>query len=104
MLDAGIDGTRTVGQGLGMIRAIANPFTERMVALKGAAADIEEQRVAFGAGTLLMAALHGDVTDGKIEAGQSAGLVDHLVPAGALVGRIAAEYLAAVAAMPRGSS
>ncbi|MFX5817246.1 nitronate monooxygenase, partial [Acinetobacter baumannii] len=34
VLAAGITGTRTVGRGLGMIRALSNGFAERMVALE----------------------------------------------------------------------
>lgn len=101
VLDASITSTRTVGIGLGMIRTIANPFTERMEALEAAGAGLEERRAAFAGGTLLMAALHGDMVEGKLEAGQSAGLVRDLAPAGELVERIAAEYLAAVARLPK---
>ena len=100
VLAAGIDGTRTVGRGLGMIRTLANSFTERMQALEEQGATMEERKALFAVGTLKMAALDGDVREGKAEAGQSAGLVQDLVPAGALVRRIAAEYLAAVTAMP----
>ena len=100
VLAAGIDGTRTVGRGLGMIRTLVNPFTERMQALEEQGATVEERKAMFAAGTLKMAALEGDVKEGKTEAGQSAGLVQDVVPAGALVHRIAAEYLAAVSAMP----
>ena len=100
VLDATIAATRTVGRGLGMIRTLSNPFAERMLALEAAGANLEDRRTAFAAGTLKMASLDGDVAEGKLEAGQSAGLVDDLVPAGDLVARIAAEYLAALKAMP----
>ena len=103
ILGSGIDGTRTVGRGMGMIRALANSFTDRMAALEAEGAALEARKDVFGASTLLMAALHGDVADGKIEAGQSAGLVADLVPAGDLVRRIADEYLTALAGMPRAS-
>lgn len=103
VLDAGIATTRTVGRGLGMIRTLANSFTSRMEALEAEGAAMETRKDVFGASTLLMAALQGDMAEGKIEAGQSVGLVDDLVPAGALVQRIADEYLAAAAAMPRAS-
>jgi enoyl-[acyl-carrier protein] reductase II len=43
-----------------------------------------------------MAALDGDVEHGKVEAGQSAALVDELVPAAMLVERIMAETCEAV--------
>ena len=59
------------------------------------------RKAAFGAGSLKMAALDGDMVEGKVEAGQSAGLVNDLVPAGELVLRIAKEYLDAVGRMPR---
>ena len=43
VLAAGIGGTRTVGRGLGMIRTMANAFTERMEALEGAGAELEDR-------------------------------------------------------------
>jgi enoyl-[acyl-carrier protein] reductase II len=97
VLAAGIDGTRTVGRGLGMIRAIANEFTERMTALEEAGVDVDDRREVFHGATLRDAALHGDVRGGKVEAGQTAGLLHDLRPAAELVARIRAEYEAAVA-------
>lgn len=93
--------TRTVGAGLGVIRALANAFTERMATMERAAAPEPERRATFAAATLKSAALDGDVAEGKLEAGQSAGLVDTIEPAAALVRRIAEEYVAAAAALPR---
>lgn len=101
VLDAGITATRTVGRDLGMIRTLANSFTERMGALESEGATLEMRRAAFAAGTLKMAALEGDVGEGKVEVGQSVGLIDDMVPAGELVSRIAREYLETVARLPR---
>ncbi len=101
VLDAGVAGTRTVGRDLGMIRTLANAFTARLEEMERAGADIETRRAAFAASTLKMAALDGDIAEGKAEAGQSAGLVDDIVPAGELVRRIAAEYLEVVGRLPR---
>lgn len=101
VLAAGIADTRTVGRGMGMIRAIANPFTERMERLEQAAAPEADRRAAFAAATLKMAALDGDIAGGKLEAGQSAGLVDHLLPAAEIVREIARDYLAVVNGLPR---
>ena len=42
-------------------------------------------------GSLKQAALDGDIDWGRVEAGQSAGLVEDVVPAGELVRRLAAE-------------
>ncbi len=100
---ATIDGTRTVGRELGMIRTLANAFTERMQVLEIAGAPLEDRKAAFGASTLKMAALEGNIAEGKVEAGQAVGLVNDMLPAGDLVHRIAREYLEAVARLPRAS-
>ena len=83
-----------------MIRTLSNPFAERMQALEEAGAPLEERKAAFQASTLKMAAFEGDAAEGKLEAGQSAGLIDDLVPAGELVRRIAEEYLATLRRLP----
>jgi enoyl-[acyl-carrier protein] reductase II len=101
VLAAGVDGTRTVGRGLGVIRALANDFTAGMLELEAAGADEEQRRKAFGAASLKDAALRGDVVAGKVEAGQSAGLITETLPAAEIVARIAAEYEKAVTALPR---
>ena len=100
ILDAAVDGTRTVGRGLGVVRSLANRFTGQMEEMEASGAAIEVRREVFAAATLRMAAM-GDTDGGKVEAGQSAGLVRDLVPAGELVDRIVREYLEAVAALPR---
>lgn len=100
VLDAGVDGTRTVGHGLGVIRVLDNDFAARMRSLEASGAEEELRRKAFQASTLRDAALHGDVVEGKVEAGQSAGLVDALLPAAEIVARIVREYRAARAGLP----
>ncbi|MEU7791502.1 nitronate monooxygenase [Amycolatopsis sp. NPDC049159] len=97
---AGVDGTRTVGHGLGVIRALDNDFTARMLALEESGAEEDLRRKAFQAATLRDAALHGEVAEGKLEAGQSAGLVDSVLPAADIVARIVREYRAARAGLP----
>jgi enoyl-[acyl-carrier protein] reductase II len=101
VLEAGITSTRTVGRGLGMIRMLANSFTERMLALEAEGAALDDRKTVFAASSLKMAALEGNIAEGKVEAGQSAGLVGDLVPAGELVRRIAQEYLDTVARLPK---
>lgn len=100
VLAAASTDTRAVGRGLGMIRTLANAFTERMAEAETAGLALEERRVLFAAHTLKMAALDGDMAGGKAEAGQSVGLVDDIVPAGELVARIAKEYLEARRSLP----
>ncbi len=101
VLQATVSDTRTVGRDLGVVRTLANAFTARMEEMERTGIDLEQRRAAFAAGTLKMAALDGDIDGGKAEVGQSVGLIDDIVPAGELVRRIAAEYLAAVEGLPR---
>jgi enoyl-[acyl-carrier protein] reductase II len=101
VLAAGIADTRTVGQGIGMIRAISNDFTDKMAELENANAPENVRRSFFAAATLKMAALDGDVRGGKLEAGQSTGLVSQIQPAAEVVAQIAQEYLEVVAGLPR---
>ncbi|ALG10619.1 NAD(P)H-dependent flavin oxidoreductase [Kibdelosporangium phytohabitans] len=101
VLRAGITDTRLVGRGLGPVRALANEFAERMVKLEDSGADLDARRAEFTRSTLRMAAYDGDVVHGKVEAGQSAGLIDSVLPAGEIVRRIAEEYVATVDRLPR---
>jgi enoyl-[acyl-carrier protein] reductase II len=54
-----------------------------------------DREALFRQHSLKQAALEGDVAWGKVEAGQSAGLVHDIVPAGELVRRLVAEMEAA---------
>lgn len=101
VLAAGVADTRTIGRGIGMIRAIANAFTDRMEALEAEGASEDARRATFNAATLKMAALDGDASEGKLEAGQSTGLVERILPAAEIVAEIARDYLEVVRALPR---
>ncbi|GAA1023251.1 2-nitropropane dioxygenase [Acrocarpospora pleiomorpha] len=100
VLRAGIADSRTVGRDLGMIRALANPFTDRMTELENTGADLEQRRVEFSKATLRAAALDGDTADGKLEAGQSAGLIDSVLPVCEIVRNLIEEYRTARRALP----
>lgn len=100
VVEAEVDGTRAVGRGLGVIRALRNEFTTRMTELEESGAELELRRAVFQESTLRGAAVLGDLDGGKVEAGQSAGLVDDVPPAAEIVARIAEEYAEAVAQLP----
>ncbi|OPX11912.1 nitronate monooxygenase family protein [Mycobacterium sp. AT1] len=100
VVDAGVSDTRTVGTELGVIRALRNDFTDRMEILEAKGSSIEERRGVFNAASLKMAAFDGDVDGGKIEAGQSAGLIDRVQPAADIVDDIVAEYRRIVEGLP----
>lgn len=101
VIEAGISDTELVGRGMSPIRMIANDFSARFLEAEVAGLDIEARRAIFAASSLKLAALDGDVANGKIEAGQSAGLIDDLPGAGELTLRLISEYRSALASLAR---
>ena len=89
VLDAGVGDTRVVGRGIEVIRALRNAFTDRMEALELSGADEGARAAAFRATTLRDVVLDGEIEGGKLEAGQSAGLVDRARPAADVVAEVA---------------
>jgi len=77
------------------VRSIRGPFVRRLEALEERGVT-EAEFLAFGAGTLRAAIVDGDVERGSVMAGQSAGLVQDVVPVQVLVQRIVAEAEAAI--------
>lgn len=86
VLAAEVHDTCLVGPPALPIRQIRNAFTRKFDA-----ATPEERELLFNASSLKKAALEGDVEWGKVEAGQSAGLVDDIVPAADLLKRLVRE-------------
>ena len=101
VLAASVSDTMVVGRDLGMIRVLRNGFAERMAAAEGTASAIEERRALFERSTLKLAAFDGDVEEGKVEAGQSAGLIGDILPARDVVANLVEEYRAALERLPR---
>jgi enoyl-[acyl-carrier protein] reductase II len=91
VLDADVDGSTLVARGRLPIRQLKNAFSAKYEAAERAGASPEALAGIYQASSLKQAALEGDVVWGKLEAGQSAGLVEDIVPAGELVRRLAAE-------------
>lgn len=100
LLGASISDTLVVGRGFGMIRVLRNRFAEEMSKAEENGEADEARRALFAASTLKAAAFDGDIDQGKLEAGQSVGLVDEILPAAEIVRSIAGEYAAAVASLP----
>jgi enoyl-[acyl-carrier protein] reductase II len=99
VLEADIDATALVGPARLPVRVVRNDFAERM--LEASAAGLAERDPAawqalLDAGTLKAAALDGDVAGGKVEAGQSAGLIGDVRPAAEVFARLVAELEAAM--------
>jgi len=100
-LAAGIADTTLVGRGKLPIRVLKNEFTRAFEAAERAGAPAEELATLSASRTLKMAAYDGDVDQGKVEVGQSVGLIDELLPAADVVARLIGEFEDAVERLSR---
>jgi len=96
-LAAGIADTTLVGRGKLPVRTLRNAFAREYEAAERGGASDEALKMMSAGHTLKMAALDGDIEQGKVEIGQSVGLIDELVPAGEVVRRLMAEFDATLA-------
>jgi enoyl-[acyl-carrier protein] reductase II len=86
VLAAEVHDTCLVGPAALPIRQLKNAFTQKFLA-----ASNDERETIFKESSLKKAALDGDVEWGKVEAGQSAGLVDEILPAAEVMKRLVQE-------------
>jgi enoyl-[acyl-carrier protein] reductase II len=91
VINADVDGSTLVARGRLPIRQLRNKFAEKFNAAERAGASQAELDEIFKAASLKQAALEGDVDWGKVEAGQSAGLVTDILPAAEVVRRLVDE-------------
>lgn len=91
VLAADVDGSTLVARGRLPVRQLRNKFAEKFNAAERAGASQAELDAIFASSSLKQAALEGDVEWGKVEAGQSAGLVEEILPAAEVVRRLVAE-------------
>ena len=91
VLKADVHETALVGRGGLPIRQLANRFSEEYFSRERKGASASELIDLFNSSSLRKAALEGDVEWGKVEAGQSAGLVDDMLPAAELMKRLVQE-------------
>lgn len=91
VLEADVHDTALVGRGGLPIRQLANRFSREYLERERKGASGSELLDLFNSSSLKKAALEGDVDWGKVEAGQSAGLVEDIVPAGELFKRLVRE-------------
>ena len=91
VLAAEVHETTLVGRGGLPIRPLRNAFSAKYEAAERTGASKEELEGIYRNSSLKQAALDGDVEWGKVEAGQSAGLVDEMLPAAEVMRRLVAE-------------
>jgi enoyl-[acyl-carrier protein] reductase II len=88
--------TMVTGRSIGHpVRSIRGAFVRRFEELERSDCS-EEEILAFGSGALQAAIVDGDLQRGSVMAGQSAGLVDDVVPVKQLIERIVAEAEAVI--------
>ena len=90
ILQAKVEDTYLVGRGGLPLRVLKNAFTEKYDAAERAGRKEDLERI-YKDSSLRQAAQEGDVDWGKVEAGQSAGLIDDIVPAAEVLRRLVAE-------------
>jgi enoyl-[acyl-carrier protein] reductase II len=95
VLEAGIGDTTLVGRGGLPIRQLRNRFSAQVDAAERAGMPKEELDALIRSRSLKDAALDGDVEHGKVEAGQTAGLIDAILPAAEVMRRLVEEAEAA---------
>lgn len=96
VLAAGVADTTLVGRGRSPVRMLRNTFARQYLASERGSDDTALDAL-FAVSSLKQAAHDGDVEGGKVEAGQSAGLIDRLQPAGELVQQLVDETRDALA-------
>lgn len=90
IIEAGDRDTTVTGFSGHYVRVLRNRMTRRYQEMVAAGASPEELE-AFGAGRLKRAVVDGDIDDGSVMAGQIAGLIRDVVPAGEIVRRMIKE-------------
>jgi enoyl-[acyl-carrier protein] reductase II len=96
VLQTEIDGTVLVGVRKLPVRMTKNRFADDVLHADTHEPDDLAYNALFMSSTLKQAALDGDIERGKVELGQSAGLIDDLPAAADVVARIVDEYRTAV--------
>ena len=91
VLGAKVEDTCLVGRGGLPVRLLKNAFTQKYDAAERAGRPSAELELIYKDSSLRQAALEGDVDWGRVEAGQSAGLIDDIVPAAEVLRRLVAE-------------
>ncbi|MDP2207649.1 MAG: nitronate monooxygenase [Bacteroidota bacterium] len=74
------------------VRLIKNKFSQQISEAENRGATTEELANLLGKGRERMAILEGNLDEGEIEAGQCAGMIKEILPAGEIVRKIVDEY------------
>lgn len=95
VVDAADGGTTLFAKKIAPVRALKNPWVERVRDAESRGATREELEQVYGSKHARLGILEGDVAEGELEAGQSSGLIHEILPAAEVVRRFVAAYEAA---------
>ncbi len=85
-------GTALFAKKIAPVRAIINPFVNRVREAESRGVTREELETVYGRSASKRGILEGDLEGGELEAGQSSGLIHDIVPAAEVVRRLVDEY------------
>lgn len=88
---AGDDATALFAKAIAPVRAIRNPFVERVREAERRGLDREALQEVYGRSHSRRGILEGDREEGELEAGQSSGLIREILPAAEVVRRMVEE-------------
>ena len=94
---AGDSGTSLFAKKIAPVRALINPFVQRVREAEARGASREELEEIYGSSHSRRGILEGDLDDGELEAGQSSGLIREILPAAEVVRRFVTEFEAGAA-------
>lgn len=101
VVEAPDTGTFLFAKRIAPVRAIKNPFVERVRIAERSGAPQEELAAIYGRSHSRRGILEGDRSEGELEAGQSSGLVREILPAGEVVRHMVEEYERMMSRLPR---
>lgn len=90
-LETPVDGTTLVGRKGLPVRMVRNDFAMHMAGVDAGEYSREDYEAEFKKSTLKHAALEGNVAWGKVEVGQSVGLIDDILPAAKVMEQLVTE-------------
>ncbi|MBN1926542.1 MAG: nitronate monooxygenase [Prolixibacteraceae bacterium] len=90
--ETGEGGTKVVLKSLVPVRLIKNDFFRRVEEAETRGATVDELRNLLGKGRAKRGMFEGDLVDGELEIGQSASLIDHILPAEKIMNKLVVEY------------
>lgn len=101
VIDAPEDGTALALKALTPVRMLKNDLWHQVAKLEAQSAPPEVLRELLGRGRSRRGILEGDLTEGELEIGQVAGLIDDLPTVAEVMQRLLLEYREAVTRLPK---